>query len=85
MYIEAKTNRLRKDLRAYLDHVMATGDRVLITRHGKEVAALVTARDFEALEKAQNNREALMEMRHEAKMREFRALKEGLDGDEYDL
>ena len=42
MYIEAKSNRLRKELRAYLDHVMATSDRVLITRHGKEVAALVT-------------------------------------------
>ena len=49
MFIEAKTDRLRTNLRTYLDHVVTTGDRVVISRHGQEVAALVSLRDFKAL------------------------------------
>jgi len=34
--------------------------------------------DLRALERAEQNREEFLEARHHAKMREFRALKEGL-------
>ncbi len=81
MYIEANSIRLRENLRSYLDHMLSTGDRVLITRHGKPVAALVSPKDLNALEKVENNREIFMQNRHDAKMREFRAMKEVLDGE----
>lgn len=81
MHIETNSIRLRDNLRSYLDQVLASGERVLITRHGKPVAALVSPRDLEALEKAENGREALLRARQEAQMREFQALKAGLDGD----
>ena len=80
MYIEAQSDKLRKNLRDYIDHVMATGDRVLITRHGKEMVALVSAKDFEALEQVAKNREMFLENRHDAKMQEFRAMKAALEG-----
>ena len=81
MYIEAKSDKLRANLRSYIDHVIATGDRVLITRHGKEIAALVSTKDFEALETVENNREIFLENRHDAKMQEFRVMKVALEGD----
>lgn len=79
MYLEANSQQMRENLRGYIDNMMATGDRVLITRHGKPVAAMVSPRDPEALETVQNNREMFAQNRHEAKMRKFRTMKEMLD------
>ena len=53
----------------------------MITRHGKPVAVLVSFRDLEALEKVANNGQCFLRARQEAHLREFRALKEGLDVD----
>lgn len=81
MYTTVNAAKLRRSLRAYLDHVMITGDRVLIIRHGKDLAALVTVEDFDALEKVSNSREEFMEARHKSKMAEFRMLKEAMEGE----
>lgn len=79
MYTEAKSNLVRENLRAYLDHVSATGDRVLITRHGAEIAALVSVRDFEALEKAGNTTEAFLRARQQQELREYRMIRGGME------
>ena len=79
MYIEANSSELRDKLRAYLDHVAATGDRVLITRYNGEMAALVSVRDFELLEKVENGREEFLEHRHAQQMEEFRRMKAGME------
>jgi prevent-host-death family protein len=62
------SRELRSRFRAYLDHVMTTGERVLIYRHGREVAALVCREDFEALEEVTKRNADLMERRHRDKM-----------------
>ena len=80
MYAEITCLHLRDNLRQTVDRLMTTGERVMVTRHGKPVAALVSPRDLEALEEAANNRELFLRARQEAQLREFRALKEGLDG-----
>ena len=80
MYAEITCLTLRDNLRDTVDRLMLTGERVMITRHGKPVAALVSPRDLEALEEVANNREVFLRSRQEAQLREFRALKEGLDG-----
>lgn len=64
MFINASSRPFRANFRAYLDHVMTTGQRVLIFRHNKEVAALVCKEDFEALEAATNHNRQLREHRH---------------------
>lgn len=78
MYIEELSSNVRNGLCAYMDHLKATGERVLITRYGQGIAALVSVEDLKALEWVEQNREEFLEARHHAKMREFRALKEGL-------
>ena len=82
MYIDANAAHLRHNLRAYLDHVAATGDRVLILRHGKELAALVPVSDFNALEKVSNSREDYLNARHESRMKEFRIMKAVMEGED---
>lgn len=75
MFVNANTRKIRANFRDYLDHVMATGDRVLIFRHGKEVAALVCREDFNALEEVSGRRERLMEQRHRETMERMRVMK----------
>lgn len=61
-----------------LTRVMLSGDRFLIVRHGTDTAAVVPVPDLLALEHVSENRAAFLDAQHEARMREWRALKEGL-------
>ncbi len=81
MYIEVSALRLRDNMRTYIDHMIATGDRVMITRYGRPVAALVSPADLEALEKVENNREVFLQTRHEAQLEEFRTMKAAMKGE----
>lgn len=80
MHIDASASDMRDRLSAYLDHVAATGDRVLIRRFGRELAALVTVRDLDALEKVESGREEFLEIHHARQMRDFRRMRDMLDG-----
>ena len=76
MFHNVNSREIRANFRAYLDHVMKTGDRVLIYRHGKEVAALVCREDFNALEEAAARSPWEMERRHREAMERMRVMKE---------
>ncbi|SHL32683.1 Antitoxin Phd_YefM, type II toxin-antitoxin system [Roseovarius litoreus] len=78
MVIEVSSDRLRSQLSAHVDHLLATGERLILTRHGRSVAALVRMKDLEALESVDQNREIFLEQRHAERMREFRMLRDGL-------
>lgn len=80
MYDEIGMQELRQNLSRILDHLAAGGPRLMITRNGKEVGALVSAHDLRALEQAASSRMAHHQKLHEAQLREIRWLKEGLDG-----
>ena len=55
MFIRINSRKLRENWGAYLDHVMATGDRVMITRHGREQVALIPAGDLHRLEEVEDD------------------------------
>ena len=76
MFVNASSRQIRANFRAYLDHVMSTGHRVLIFRHSAEVAALVSKRDFEALEAVTHHNQKMLEHRHEQHMERMRIMKE---------
>jgi len=78
MVIEVSSDRLRSQLSAHVDHLLATGERLILTRHGRSVAALVQMKDLAALESVEQNREVFLEQRHAERMREFRMLRDGL-------
>jgi len=78
MVIEVSSDRLRSQLSAHVDHLLATGERLILTRHGRSVAALVQMKDLAALEAVEQNREVFLEQRHAERMREFRMLRDGL-------
>lgn len=75
MFHNVNSREVRSNFRAYLDHVMATGNRVLIYRHGKEVAALVCREDFNALEEVAGRNERLMDHRHREAMERMRVMR----------
>ncbi len=50
----------------------------MITRNGRDAFAVVSVKDLQALEDVEANREEFLENRHQATLREFRALKEGV-------
>lgn len=77
MFIEVAIAKFRSHTGAYTDHHLSTGDRIVITRNGRPLYALVSLADFERLEKVDENREEFLEARHEERMREFRMLKGG--------
>ena len=77
MFTELPITRFRAQLRPWLDHQPASGDRLVLTRHGQPIGALVSMKDFNALEEVERNREEFLEERHAERMREFRALKAG--------
>ncbi|MFK7939403.1 MAG: type II toxin-antitoxin system Phd/YefM family antitoxin [Roseovarius sp.] len=78
MYDTLSALQFRSQFSQCLTHVGYTGKRLLIVRHGRDAAALVTVQDLDALEEAQHNSEAFMKARHDAKMREWQLLKDGL-------
>jgi prevent-host-death family protein len=55
------SRKLRTDLADTLNRVMYTGDRVVIERHGKPVAAIVPVEDLAAIE-AREDAEDLAEL-----------------------
>ena len=78
MPIELPVSRFRTGFSTCLNHHLVTGERIVLTRHGHEVAALVSLKDLRALENVERAREDFLEQRHAERMREFRMLKEGL-------
>jgi prevent-host-death family protein len=56
MHVRTSSRKLRENWRAFLDHVTATGDRLVVTRHGQPVAALVSMGDLQSLEAAEEGR-----------------------------
>ena len=81
MYIEVSSSRMRKNFSACLHHHLSTGDRILITRYGRGMAAMVSAKDLQALEQVENNREEFLEWQSERQLREFRGLKSAMEGE----
>ncbi len=75
MSTEANSREMRENWRGYLDHVATTGARVVITRHGQAVAALVGLRDLRALEEVEQGREAFLEARHQERMKGYRKMR----------
>ncbi|WP_120499320.1 type II toxin-antitoxin system Phd/YefM family antitoxin [Roseovarius sp. EL26] len=75
MSAEVNCQKLRNNWRGYLDHVASTGTRVVITRHGQAVAALVSLRDLRALEEVDQGREEFMEARHQERMKAYRRMR----------
>nr|WP_247651294.1 type II toxin-antitoxin system Phd/YefM family antitoxin [Roseovarius autotrophicus] len=73
--IDVNSRQFRSHLRAYLDHVMMTGDRVLIHRHGTPVAALVCKQDFEALEEVSKHEAVLFDHVQQQQRDRFRLMK----------
>jgi prevent-host-death family protein len=53
MHVQTNSRKLRENWRAFLDHVTATGDRLVVTRHGRPVAAMVSMGDLHSLETAE--------------------------------
>jgi prevent-host-death family protein len=44
----------RRDLSDILNRVVYSGERVILTRHGKDIAAIISSKDLEALEKIED-------------------------------
>jgi prevent-host-death family protein len=56
MHVRTSSRKLRENWRTFLDHVTATGDRLVVTRHGQPVAALVSMGDLHSLEAEEEGR-----------------------------
>lgn len=56
MAFEVPVTQARSDLAELVNRVAYSGDRVVLTRHGKPLAALVSPSDLERLEQAENER-----------------------------
>ena len=50
MILDANITRFRDRLAAYVGHHLATGDRILISRSGKALFAVVSVEDLRRLE-----------------------------------
>lgn len=70
-------SELRARLSHYAHQVNVRGVRVLVTLHGQEMFALVPPRDLHRLDRVDRSNEKMLEARHEARMREFRMMKDG--------
>ena len=79
MHDEIGARDLRWGLRQVLDRIAVGGTRLMVLRSGQEVAGLVSPADLRALEAADKSRMEYHERMQEAKLRELRWLKEGLD------
>lgn len=75
MFIEVPIGKYRSQTGAITDHHLSTGDRIVITRNGRALYALVSMADLKRLEEVDTDREEFLEARHEDRMREFRMLK----------
>ncbi len=78
--IETTLTGLREKLGQYVSHARA-GRRVMILRNGRAVAALVSMRDFDALEEAQNKSVEYKLYQNAERMAKWEALKAGLQGE----
>lgn len=79
MYEEVPIHRLRVRLRRVVDHLAAGGRRVMVLRNGVPVAGIVSVSDLQALEKADQGRMEYHEQLAQARLRDLRWLKAGLD------
>ena len=71
-------SRLRRRLGPWVAHVEHQQSRVIILRHGRPAAALVTMDDLEALEEADGKELRYQEYLEARRLRRFRILKERL-------
>ena len=78
MHDEIAMLGLRRRLTEMVDHVAGGGSRLMVLRNGRMVAGLVSPTDLLALEKADAGSARFHDMMHEARMREFRFLRDGL-------
>ena len=77
MYRTLTSAQFRSHLSHCLTHVSITGGRLLLTRNGADVAAMVSVTDLDRLEEVDNHTEEMMEARHLRMMAQWRRLKEG--------
>lgn len=56
MAFEVPVTQARSDLAELVNRVAYSGERVVLTRHGKPLAALVSPSDLERLEQAESER-----------------------------
>ncbi len=84
MHEEIGARELRRDLRSVLDHIAAGGDRLMVLRNGQEIAAIVRPSDLTALETADHSSMEYHETLQQAKLREIKWLRDGLDISRYE-
>ncbi len=72
---EVSSDRFRSHLRSYLDQVMASQKRLIITRHGQALAALVPVHEGRALWQVANNTAMYEEWRATYRLNEARTLR----------
>jgi len=78
LHSEIGARALRAELSRILDEVRQ-GERVMIRRNGRAVAALVPPHELTALEKADHSRMVYHEQMAAAKLRDLKWLRAGLD------
>ena len=75
-------SKLRKHLGLYVQEAHKEGRRTLILNNGREVAAIVSVRDFDALDQAERKSPHDKEREAARQLIEFRTLHEALKGGE---
>lgn len=78
MQADTTARHLRNHLRAWLDQVQHGGTRVIVTRNGRPVGALVPMRDLRALQQAEGTSEAMMQARHAQEQEGYRRMRDAL-------
>lgn len=80
MYKTLTALQFRSQFSECLTHTWKTGDRLLIVRHNRDTAALVSASDMDLLEDVDGKGLSYKRWQMEDQMRRWEALKAGLDG-----
>ena len=72
---EIRIGELRAHLRGYLEHVRMGGGHVIVTRHGRPLAGIVTVTETRSLWRVANEREVYSEWRMTRRLDEERRLR----------
>ncbi len=80
MYKTLTALQFRSQFSECLTQTWRTGDRFLIVRHGRDVAALVSVEDMDLLEDVEGKSLSYKRFQIEEAQRRWEALKAGLDG-----
>ena len=79
MYREVLSSGVRRELAKHLDAILQGGPRLMITRHGRALAGLVSAGDLRALEAAEQHSHLYEDMKHGWRMQDQERLREALE------